>query len=203
MMLAPSCDDFSIFSINTDMPLCSTQETHARKSPRSVLIGEDTYPRDTKWLMKKEKCRWFEGDSVIFDTNTYTIIIISEFFETNRWGENSIVGDVPSEEFFPFAPISDIVSYPGNKWPNNGHSYEDDKKYFHGEERTNFITSLVYCKLEKNLPKTIKITDRYPYEKREYSTLARNCSGNLKKIDILQRETSCHTKNPPLLKNQI
>ncbi len=34
--------------------------------------------------MKKEKLRWPKGDTIVFYTDPYTIIVISEFLETDR-----------------------------------------------------------------------------------------------------------------------
>lgn len=88
--------------------------------------------------MEEEKeCR-FKGDTVVLDTYADTAIIVSEFFETDRWCEVRIIGHVSTEEFLPFLPASYVVGHVADERPEDECPEEEHEKYFHADSVSYF-----------------------------------------------------------------
>lgn len=81
-------------------------------------------------MKEEKKCR-LKSYSVVFDTDSDTTVVVSEFLETDRSSEIGIVGDITAEEFLPLAPTSDIIGHPGDDGPENESPKEEHKKDFH------------------------------------------------------------------------
>lgn len=83
-MSTSTSDYFCYFTVDTDISLHCVEDAHTRESTRHILKREDLYPGNGKGFMKEEKKGWLKGDTIIFDTDSNTSIIISEFFEAHR-----------------------------------------------------------------------------------------------------------------------
>ncbi len=83
-------------------------------------------------MKEKKKCR-LKSYSVVFDTDSDTTIVVSEFLETDRGSEIGIVGNITSEEFLPLAPTSDMVGHPRDNGPENERPEKEHKKDFHND----------------------------------------------------------------------
>ena len=106
-------------------------------------------------MKEEKKCR-FKSYSVVFDTDSDTTIVVSEFLETDRGSEISIVGDITSEEFLPLAPTSDMVGHPRDNGPENKSPEKEHKKDFHGDSVSQVFPIAIYetIALIKSTPAT-------------------------------------------------
>lgn len=130
-MTTATSDYLSHISDDPYRALRSPEDTDTWLLPRSEAIVQYLNPGDAKWFMKREPMSRLKGNSIVFDADTNTAIIASEFLETHGRRYISVICHISTEEFLPFIPSRHMKSKPREYWPEDESPEEEHEKNFH------------------------------------------------------------------------
>lgn len=131
MTLTGSAGDFCSITHDSDIALRGMKDTNFWKFSDTCLKRENLNPGNAEWFMKQEKKCRLESDTIVFDTNSDTTVVPSEFFETDRICQVCVVGDIAAEKFLPLTPACHMVGHPTDDGPQNESPKKEHKKDFH------------------------------------------------------------------------
>lgn len=110
-------------------------------------------------MKQEKKCR-LESDTIVFDTNSDTTVVSSEFFETDRICEVCVVSDIAAEKFLPLTPACHMVGHPTDDGPQDESPEKEHKKDFHAHSVSQVFTIAIYETIahSKSTPETCNRT---------------------------------------------